>query len=63
LLKRELNTSVVVDSGEVVILGGLEKTTNSNSSDGLSFLPDFFRSRNDINERTEIMMLLHVQKL
>ena len=63
LLKRELRTSVLVNSDEVVILGGLEKVTDSKTNEGISFLPDFLRSKNNTNERTEIMMLLHVQRI
>jgi type II secretory pathway component GspD/PulD (secretin) len=63
LLKREIHTSVVVNSEEIIILGGLDKVTDSKSSDGLSFLPDFFKSSSNVNERTEIMMLLHVQRI
>ncbi|MDR1350621.1 MAG: hypothetical protein LBJ59_07600 [Zoogloeaceae bacterium] len=63
LLKRELKTSVIANDDEIIILGGLEKTTDSKMTEGISFLPAFLRSKNDTNERTEIMMLLHVKRI
>jgi type II secretory pathway component GspD/PulD (secretin) len=63
LLKRELKTSVIAGDDEIIILGGLERTSDSNVKEGLFFLPDFLRSRNDEKEQTEILMLLHVQRI
>ncbi|MDR3086409.1 MAG: hypothetical protein LBU45_00405 [Azoarcus sp.] len=63
LLKRELKTVVTIEDDELLILGGLEENTETQTDKGISFLPDIFRGKRSENERTEIVLVLHVKKL
>jgi type II secretory pathway component GspD/PulD (secretin) len=63
LLKRELKTVVTVEDDALLILGGLEENTETHSEKGFSFLPDSFRGRQLQDDRTEIMLVLHVKRI
>lgn len=63
LLKRELQTTVSMKDGELVLLGGLDEKKESSGKKGLPFLPDFFAGRHDGAEDTEILLLLHVKRM
>lgn len=63
LLKRELSTSVVVGQNDVVLLGGLDEEKTSNDSSGLIFLPDFMRSKFGNKSRSEIILMLYVERV
>lgn len=63
LLKRELTTVVVAGQGDLILLGGLNESKESDDSAGLFFLPSFLRSKGAENSSTEIVMLLYVEKL
>lgn len=63
LTKRELKTSVSLQDKEVIILGGLSETKDSETHDGPSFLPKFLHTRGAGVERSEILLVLQVQRL
>jgi type II secretory pathway component GspD/PulD (secretin) len=63
LLKRELKTSVTVANDEIIILGGLDEKTDNESREGLSFLPAFLKGKKTETNQTEIMLVLHVQRI
>jgi type II secretory pathway component GspD/PulD (secretin) len=63
LLKRELKTSVTVGDDEIIILGGLDEKTDTDNAEGISFFPDFLRGTKTETNRTEIMLMLHVQRI
>jgi hypothetical protein len=63
LLKRELSTSVSVGDDEIVFLGGLDETSDSDSREGLFFMPSFLCGSRHENDRMEIILMLHVQRL
>lgn len=63
LLKRELSTVVTARRGEVVFLGGLNEIKETFDRSGFFFLPPFLHSRAEDSSNTEILMLLHVEKL
>lgn len=63
LLKRELSTSVGVESGDIVVLAGLEESKDTNSSTGFSFLPDFMRTTKASNAKTQLLLVVEVKKL
>lgn len=62
LTKREIKTTVTAQDGETVILGGLNETKNTGSKAGLSFLPDFFGSKSNTNDTTEIILSIEMKK-
>lgn len=63
LTKRQLNTTVSLSDGELVLIGGLTENKNSDSHSGLPFLPQFLHSKNNNSSRTEILLLLQVSKV
>jgi len=63
LTKRQMDTSVSIPDGDVIVLGGLTEDKDSASSSGLSFLPSFFRSKVDSTQKTEILLFLQVNKI
>jgi len=63
LTKRALKTSVVMQDGDLIVLGGLAESKESNSRDGLSFLPKFLHSTGSENSRSEILLILQVQRI
>lgn len=63
LTKRALKTTVSVQDGDLIVLGGLTETKASNSRDGLSFLPKLFHSTNNENTKSEILLVLQVQRI
>lgn len=63
LTKRELSTNIRVLSGEIVVLGGLDQTSNTDQSSRLSFLPDWLNSTGSNTSRNEIMLVLQVQRI
>lgn len=63
LIKREIKTNVNMKSGDIIVLGGLAETKNSEANTGFSFLPDAFRSKSDENSKTDIIVVLQVKKV
>ena len=63
LIKRALKTSVSMQNGDLIILGGLTENKESGTHDGLSFLPKFMQTKGTDNSRSEILLVLQVQKL
>jgi type II secretory pathway component GspD/PulD (secretin) len=63
LTKRELSTELSLSSDDVVVIGGLESDSAVNSNSGLSFFPDWLRSDHADQIKSEILLMLHVQRL
>ncbi len=63
LTKRALKSSVGVQDGDLIVLGGLTENKEIKSRDGLSFLPKFFHSTGNENTRSEILLVLQVQRI
>lgn len=63
LLKRELTTQVSAKSDEMIVLGGLEENQSTVNEQGLSFLPAFMRANTDDRIKTEIMVVMNVQRI
>lgn len=63
LLKREISTGISAQPDEVIILGGLDETKASQDRSGLTFLPEWLHSRGGEDSKTEILLVLQVQKL
>lgn len=60
LLKREVSTTVGVRSGDIIVLGGLAETKNSEAETGLTFLPKSWRSSSDEKTKTDILIFLQL---
>ncbi|GHU32599.1 bacteriophage-related lipoprotein [Betaproteobacteria bacterium] len=64
LTKRELTTELTLSSDDdVVVIGGLEQDSNTEGNRGLSFFPDWLRSDQTDTTKSEILLMLHVQRL
>jgi type II secretory pathway component GspD/PulD (secretin) len=50
-------------NGDIVLLGGLAENKTSDASTGLSFLPSFFKANSDETTKTEILLVLELQKV
>lgn len=63
LIKRELQTAVTIRPDELIMLGGLNQTKETGSRAGLSFLPQSWHTKNDDTSRTELLLVIHAQKI
>lgn len=63
LTKRALQTSVGLQDGDVIVLGGLTENRESQTRDGLSFLPRMLHTKGGENSNSEILLVLQVQRL
>lgn len=63
LIKRDLQTTLNVKDGEIILLGGLADSKQSNEKSGLSWLPDFLKTNTDNDAKTDIFMVLQVTKI
>jgi type II secretory pathway component GspD/PulD (secretin) len=63
LTKRALKTSVGLQDGDLIVLGGLTENKESDTRDGPGFLPRFFHTTGKDNSRAEVLLVLQVQRL
>ncbi|MPS49039.1 hypothetical protein [Methylobacillus sp.] len=63
LLKREIKTVVNTKDGELILLGGLNESRLSKQRQGLSFLPRLFNANTDSDEKSDILLVMQVQRL
>lgn len=62
LIKREISTTIGAASGDLIILGGLDEDKTSKDNTGLSFLPAWTRSSGHDSSRSQILLVLQVQR-
>ena len=63
LTKRALKTSVGMQDGDLIVLGGLTENKESGTRDGPTFLPRFLHTNGRENSRLEILLVLQVQRI
>ena len=63
LIKREISTSIGAANDDVIVLGGLDEEKTSQDGSGLSFFPAWMKSRGGENSKTQILLVLQVQKI
>lgn len=63
LTKRALKTSVGLQDGDLIVLGGLTENKESDTRDGPGFLPRFFHTTGKDNSRSEVLLVLQVQRI
>lgn len=63
LLKREIKTTIDTRHDEIIILGGLEQQSDTDSVSGFPLLPKFLRTRSTDSTKSDILLILHVQKI
>ena len=60
---REIVTDISVEDGDLILLGGLTTNKDTNSRAGLSLFPRFLDGHAKTHLKTEILLVLHVQKI
>ncbi len=63
LLKREIDSSLVLNDGDVVVLGGLADSSDTDTTTGFSFLPKLFSQNSKEKSKTDMVILLQVRKV
>jgi len=61
LIKRQVKTSVTVGDGEVLLIGGLNDSQNTNSNNGLAFLPQSWTLNSGSKVQTDLVLVLSAQ--
>ena len=63
LIKREISTNVGAVDGDVILLGGLDEDKTNADTNGLSFLPTWTKGKSNETNKTQILLILQVQKI
>ncbi|MCK6903594.1 type II secretion system protein GspD [Enterobacter roggenkampii] len=63
LIKRQVSTSVMLHSGEVILIGGLAENKQNDANTGFSFLPAFARGHSDEKDSSDIVILLQARRI
>lgn len=63
LFKRELETRVELDDGELLVLAGLDEDKTTDSRSALSFLPRWMASTSESATRTQMVVFLELRKI
>ena len=61
--KREISSVVGVRDGDVVLLGGMEEAIDQKGRSGLPFLPAFLQANTAGKTKTEVLLVLNVQRI
>lgn len=62
LIKRQLDTTISAQSGDVIILGGLSEQSDTNARGGLSFLP-WNLSKQNSQSVVDVLVILQLEKV
>lgn len=63
LTKRSFSTDVTLMDGELIVLGGLTQDKTVDAHSGFSFLPKMLHSLSTADGRTEVLLLLQVERV
>lgn len=63
IIKRSLDSSLSMESGEVVLLGGLVADQKTDNRSGLSFLPRWLDTTSKNSDRREVILVLQVERV
>lgn len=58
LSKRQVQTAVTVDDGELLLIGGLNSNKTTSNSNGFSFLPRAWSVRTELHSNTDLVLIL-----
>lgn len=58
LSKRQVQTAVTVDDGELLMIGGLNDSRLVGATSGLSFLPETWRGKSSSSSNTDLVLIL-----
>lgn len=63
LIKRQIKTNLGLTSDDVVVMGGLESDKDQSDSSGLSFLPDWLKSKGKTKSQSQILLMVQAQRV
>lgn len=63
LIKRNIQTSVSVKSGDIILIGGLADNKDTEANTGLSFMPSWFSTKGNEKTKTDIVIVLQAKKV
>jgi len=63
LTKREVSTVIGIESGDMIVLGGLDESKSNETRQGLSFLPRFLDTTKTENSKSQVLVVLQVTKI
>ncbi|WP_340610853.1 type II secretion system protein GspD [Xenorhabdus bharatensis] len=63
LIKRNIQTSVSVSDGDIILIGGLADNKDTDANTGLSFMPSWFASSSKEQTKTDIVIILQAKKV
>ena len=63
LIKREISTTIGAIDGDLIVIGGLDEDKTSSDTNGFSFLPSWANSKASDTNKTQILLVLQVQKI
>lgn len=63
LIKRQIKTNLGLKSDDVVVMGGLESDKDQSDSSGLSFLPDWLKSKGKTKSQSQILLMVQAQRV
>lgn len=62
VMKRDLSTVVDAKSGDVIVLAGMDESREISTNNGFSWLPSVMKGGSSSNNRSQIILLLEVEK-
>lgn len=62
VLKRDLQTTLDAESGDVIVMAGMDESRESDTSSGSSWLPALFSGHGRAKSRSQILLLLEVNR-
>lgn len=62
LSKREMRSSLSLDTDEIIVIGGLNENRSENNESGLSFFPWKF-SKSSTSKNSELVLILQLKKI
>ncbi|MBD2821776.1 type II secretion system protein GspD [Xenorhabdus sp. 42] len=63
LIKRNIQTSVSVSDGDIILIGGLADNKDTGANTGLSFMPSWFSTSSKEKTKTDILIILQAKKV
>ena len=63
LTKRSITTSVSMQDGDVIMIGGLADNKQEGADTGLTFMPHWFHTSSKDNTKTDIVIILQAKKV
>ncbi|CDG21373.1 Type II/III secretion system protein [Xenorhabdus poinarii G6] len=63
LIKRNIQTSVSVNDGDIILIGGLADNKDTDANTGLSFMPSWLSSSSKEKTKTDIVIILQAKKV